>query len=111
MALRICAPAPAIFPVAAPGLFATGQQPPLLRSQSRTCIRGTIAVILTNDLASIFTQRLSVGIVGGFVLVTSAAAWAVLDMAIGLRVDEETKVNGLDMAEPGMKACPDFSRG
>jgi Amt family ammonium transporter len=29
---------------------------------------------------------------------------------MGLRVDEETEINGLDMSEMGMEAYPEFSK-
>jgi len=72
-------------------------------------IWGTIAVVFTNGDANIGTQILSILIVGAFVVVTSAIVWLVIKAAIGLRVDEETEVNGLDMSELGMEAYPEFS--
>ena len=30
---------------------------------------------------------------------------------MGIRVDEETEINGLDMGELGMEAYPEFSKG
>lgn len=74
-------------------------------------IWGTIAVVLTNGDASIVTQLLSIIIVGAFVVVTSGVLWLVLKATMGLRVDQETEVNGLDMAELGMEAYPEFHKG
>ena len=73
-------------------------------------IWGTLAVPLTNPAASFGPQIMGIVIVGVFVLVTSAIAWAVLNALAGLRVDEETEINGLDMAELGMEAYPEFSK-
>ena len=72
-------------------------------------IWGTIAVVLTNPDANIGTQILSIVIVGVFVVVTSAIVWTIIKATVGMRVDEETEVNGLDMSEMGMEAYPEFS--
>lgn len=71
-------------------------------------IWGTIAVAFTNDSASIVTQITSIVIVGAFVCVTSAIMWFLLKATMGLRVDEEDEISGLDMAELGMEAYPEF---
>jgi len=49
-------------------------------------------------------------VVGGFVLVTSSVLWLILKATLGIRVSEEDEINGLDMAELGMEAYPEFSR-
>jgi len=72
-------------------------------------IWGTLAVVITNDGANILTQLYSIVIVGIFVSLASAFVWLVLKTTVGLRVDQETEINGLDMAELGMDAYPDFS--
>jgi len=74
-------------------------------------IWGTLAVPLTNGDASFGTQIVSILVVGAFVVVTSAIVWSVIKAVMGLRVDEETEINGLDMAELGMEAYPEFSKG
>lgn len=74
-------------------------------------IWGTIAVPLTNDGASFGTQLYAIIVVGVFTVVVSAVVWAALKAIMGLRVDEETEINGLDMAELGMEAYPEFSNG
>ncbi len=74
-------------------------------------IWGTLAVPLTNDGASFGTQLISILIVGAFVVVTSAVVWLILKAVMGIRVDEETEINGLDMAELGMEAYPEFAKG
>lgn len=74
-------------------------------------IWGTIAVAFTNADASFATQLYGIVVVGIFTVVTSAVVWFVLKMVMGLRVDEETEINGLDMAELGMEAYPEFSKG
>ncbi|MBL4915950.1 ammonium transporter [Szabonella alba] len=71
-------------------------------------IWGTIAVVLTNSDANIGTQLYSIIVVGLFVCVTSAVVWFILKATMGLRVDQEAEVNGLDKAELGMEAYPEF---
>lgn len=74
-------------------------------------IWGTIAVVFTNDAASLGTQLYSIIVVGVFVSVASALVWFILKLTVGIRVDEEAEINGLDMAELGMEAYPEFSKG
>ncbi len=72
---------------------------------------GTIAVVFTNSDASLGVQLYSIGVVGIFTVATSGAVWFILDAVMGLRVDEETEINGLDMSELGMEAYPEFTNG
>ncbi|MBO9478595.1 ammonium transporter [Shimia sp. R11_0] len=74
-------------------------------------IWGTIAVVFTNSDASFGTQLYAIAVVGIFTVVVSAVVWFVLKVTMGLRVDEETEINGLDMSELGMEAYPEFSKG
>jgi Amt family ammonium transporter len=74
-------------------------------------IWGTIAVVFTNDAAALGTQVYSILVVGVFVCVTSSVVWMALKATVGIRVDEESEVNGLDMAELGMEAYPEFNAG
>ncbi len=74
-------------------------------------IWGTIAVVFTNGDASLGTQLYAIVVVGLFTVIVSAIVWFILKATMGLRVDEETEINGLDMAELGMEAYPEFSKG
>ena len=74
-------------------------------------IWGTIAVAFTNGDASLATQLYGIVVVGIFTVVVSGVVWFILKAIMGLRVDEETEVNGLDMAELGMEAYPEFTNG
>jgi len=74
-------------------------------------IWGTIAVVLSNSDASLGTQLYSILVVGIFVFVVSGAVWFILKLTMGIRVSEEEEINGLDMAELGMEAYPEFSKG
>jgi ammonium transporter, Amt family len=44
------------------------------------------------------------------VFISSFIVWKILDLIVGLRVDEETEVNGLDIHETGLEAYPEFKR-
>lgn len=74
-------------------------------------IWGTLAVPLTNSDASFVNQIVGILLVGVFTVVASTVVWYVIKAVMGLRVDEETEINGLDMAELGMEAYPEFSKG
>ena len=73
-------------------------------------IWGTMAVLLTNPVATLSGQVISILIVGAFVFVASLVVWVVLRAIMGIRVTEEHEVAGLDTAELGMEAYPEFSR-
>ncbi|MBN7786406.1 ammonium transporter [Ponticoccus gilvus] len=81
-------------------------------------IWGTLAVLLTNmqseanpEGATLGGQLISIIIVGVFVFGVSAVLWLVLKAVTGIRVTEEEEIMGLDMAELGMEAYPEFSKG
>ena len=71
-------------------------------------IWGTMAVPFTHEDASFFTQFIGVISVGAFVLVFSSIVWLILKAVVGLRCSEEDEVRGLDLAELGLEAYPDF---
>jgi len=73
-------------------------------------IWGTLCVGIFGS-GSIVTQLIGICAIGGFVFVTSAVVWMVLKMTVGIRTDEEAEVIGLDKAELGMEAYPEFGSG
>jgi Amt family ammonium transporter len=73
-------------------------------------IWGTLAVVLTNPEAALGTQIYGIVVVGVFTFVISGAAWVILNAILGIRVSEEDEITGLDTAELGMEAYPDFVR-
>ncbi len=73
-------------------------------------IWGTLAVVITNPEASLWAQIVGIVSIGLFVVVASALAWAILKALLGLRVDAEAEVAGLDKVELGMEAYPEFTR-
>jgi len=77
-----------------------------------TCgIFGLLAVPLSDSGASFLAQLAGIGAVGGFVFVTSFGVWALLRAVVGIRVDPDNERAGLDFAECGMEAYPDFAHG
>ena len=74
-------------------------------------IWGTLAVVLTNSDATFGGQLISIIIVGVFTFVVSGVVWFILKSTVGIRAEEEDEINGLDMAELGMEAYPEFSKG
>ncbi len=74
-------------------------------------IWGTLAVLLTNGDATFAGQIVPIIIVAVFVFVVSLVIWLILKATMGIRVSEEDEVTGLDTAELGMEAYPEFTRG
>jgi len=74
-------------------------------------IWGTIAVVFYNSDASLVTQLVGIAAYGIFTFVASAILWFILKATVGIRVSEEAEIAGLDMAELGMEAYPEFHRG
>src|SRR5690554_7266605 len=72
-------------------------------------IWGLLAVPLTNGDATFGAQLL--GIVGIFAWVFGASliVWVILKAVMGIRVSEEEEYEGVDLAECGMEAYPEFS--
>ena len=73
-------------------------------------IWGTLAVGIFGS-GSILTQAIGIVAIGAFVVITSAIVWYVLKVSVGIRVNEEAEIIGLDKDELGMEAYPEFGRG
>ena len=74
-------------------------------------IWGTLAVGIFGSMASgsqFLTQLTGVGIIGAFCLISAFLILFTLKKTIGLRVSKREEVEGLDNAEHGMSAYPDF---
>ena len=72
-------------------------------------IWGTLAVLLTNSDATFMGQLMPIIIVGVFVFGASFIVWSILKATVGIRVSQEAEIEGLDMAELGMEAYPEFT--
>ncbi|MCG8356958.1 MAG: ammonium transporter [Kiloniellales bacterium] len=73
-------------------------------------IWGTLAVGIFGA-GSLVTQIVGIVAVGAFMAVTSAALWLALKYTMGIRVSEEDEELGLDKAELGLEAYPEFGQG
>ena len=74
-------------------------------------IWGTLAVGIFGSMASgsqFLTQLTGVGIIGAFCLISAFIILFTLKKTIGLRVSKSEEIEGLDNAEHGMSAYPDF---
>ncbi len=74
-------------------------------------IWGTLVVAWTNSDVSIVPQLTGVVAIGIFVTVASAVVWLFLAATVGLRPTEEEEFEGLDKAEIGLEAYPEFGSG
>ncbi|MCC0024356.1 MAG: ammonium transporter [Hyphomicrobiaceae bacterium] len=71
-------------------------------------IWGTFIVPLSNPGTSYVTQLIGIVAIGAFTLVVSAVVWFVLKLTMGVRVNEDDEAIGLDKAEIGVEAYPEF---
>ena len=71
---------------------------------------GLIAVVLSNTDASLSSQLYGAVVIFAWTFVTSMIALGILKMVMGIRVSEEDEMNGVDIAECGMEAYPEFVR-
>ncbi len=71
-------------------------------------IWGTMVVPFTDSGASFLTQFIGVAATGAYVVVASTIVWLALKYTVGIRVSDEDEYRGLDVAEVGVEAYPDF---
>ncbi len=72
-------------------------------------IWGLLAVLLSNDDATLVGQLAGIACIFGFVFAASLILWMILKATMGIRVDEEMEYQGMDLAECGLEAYPEFS--
>ncbi len=70
---------------------------------------GLLAVPLTNDGASFIGQIVGALTIFTWVFTASFVVWMLLKKTIGIRVSEEEEYDGVDLAECGMEAYPEFT--
>ena len=73
-------------------------------------IWGTLAVAIFGG-GDLVAQITGIVAIGTFVSLASAVLWLALKATMGIRVSAEHEDLGLDMAELGMEAYPEFGRG
>jgi Amt family ammonium transporter len=59
----------------------------------------------------LFVQIIGILAIGALVVVTSSIVWLALKYTMGTRASEEDEDMGLDSAELGLEAYPEFGRG
>jgi Amt family ammonium transporter len=69
---------------------------------------GLLVVPLTNGDASFSGQLIGAATIFAWVFVASLAVWFILAKTMGVRVSEEEEYQGVDIAECGMEAYPEF---
>jgi len=76
-----------------------------------TCgIWGLIAVCLSNGDATLGAQLYGAAVIFAWTFVMALIFWGILKMIIGIRVSEEAEEMGVDVAECGMEAYPEFKQ-
>jgi Amt family ammonium transporter len=76
-----------------------------------TCgIWGLLAVLITNDDASLAGQLTGLGAILGFTFAAALVVWFIIKMVFGIRLSDEEQVVGADSAEIGIAAYPEFSK-
>lgn len=69
---------------------------------------GLLLVPITNDGSSFSGQIIGAVTIFAWVFVTSLIVWGILKAIMGIRVSEEEEFEGVDIAECGMEAYPEF---
>lgn len=73
-------------------------------------IFGLIAVTFTNPDATIVAQLTGIAVIFAWVFSASLIVWAIIKAVMGIRVSEEEEYEGVDQAECGMEAYPEFTK-
>jgi len=73
-------------------------------------ILGLMLVPIFNAEATALIQLLGIGVIGGYVFVSSIVVWWVLHKTIGIRVGKEEESVGSDMYEGTGNAYPEFKK-
>lgn len=73
-------------------------------------IWGTLAVGIFSADHSVLIQLLGIAAYGVFTLICAFALFLLIKVTMGLRVDEQEEMEGLDFSEHGLESYPDFSK-
>ncbi|MFP4128494.1 MAG: ammonium transporter, partial [Desulfonatronovibrio sp.] len=69
---------------------------------------GLLAVLFSNSDATLLGQLAGIAVIFIWMFGTSLLVWAVIKAVMGIRVDQEMEYQGMDMAECGLEAYPEF---
>ncbi len=72
-------------------------------------ILGVMVVPVTNPDATYIAQATGVAGIFVWVFVTSIVLWTILKVVMGIRVSEQEEYEGVDIAECGLEAYPEFT--
>ena len=76
-----------------------------------TCgIWGLIAVCLSNGDATLGAQLYGALVIFAWTFIMALIFWGILKMLIGIRISDEAEEMGVDVAECGMEAYPEFKQ-
>ena len=70
---------------------------------------GIFAVLLSDSDATFMGQLTGALVIFGWVFITSLVVWSVIKAIMGIRVSAEEEYEGVDIAECGMEAYPEFT--
>ncbi len=70
---------------------------------------GLLAVPLTNSDATFGAQLMGLGVIFAWTFGASLVVWLVIKAILGIRVTEEQEYEGMDIADCGMDAYPEFT--
>ena len=70
---------------------------------------GIFAVLLSDSDATFMGQLVGTLVIFGWTFVASLIVWGIIKMVMGIRVSEEEEYEGVDRAECGMEAYPEFT--
>jgi Amt family ammonium transporter len=73
-------------------------------------IWGLLAVVLTNEEASLGAQLLGIVTIFAWVFIASFVTWLVIKAIMGIRISQEEEYEGADLAECGLEAYPEFGK-
>ena len=73
-------------------------------------IWGLLAVAFTNPEGSLLAQLIGIATIFTWCFGVSFVVWFVIKKVIGIRVDEEEELEGVDVTECGLAAYPEFTK-
>lgn len=71
---------------------------------------GVLVVPFTAEGTTFVGQLIGAAVIFGWVFSASLLIWFIIKLVMGLRVSEEEEFEGVDLAECGMEAYPEFTR-
>jgi ammonium transporter, Amt family len=73
-------------------------------------IWGVLAVLLSNEDATVFGQLAGLVVIFSWVFLVSLLVWFILKKTVGIRVTEQQEYEGVDLHECGLEAYPEFTK-